>query len=103
VPPAEQGTGYHSARRIAAGLDGETGRLFAWQRAHFDHETLLKFSQAVEAASPAADQLLLVHDNWPVHWHPDLVAGLRDSKLTLVGWPTSAPWLNPVEKVWRQL
>lgn len=92
MPHAEQGTGYNSARRIAACLDVETGRLFAWQRAHFDHVTLLKFYQAVEAAYPAADQLFLVHDNWPVHWHPDLVAGLRDSKLTLVGLPTYAPW-----------
>jgi hypothetical protein len=103
TPQAEQGTGYNTARRIAACLDGGTGRLLAWQRAHFDQETLLKFYQMVEAAYPAADQLFLIHDNWPVHWHPKLLAGLRGSKLTLVGLPTYAPWLNPVEKVWRKL
>lgn len=103
APHAEQGTGSNTARRSAACLDVETGRLFAWQRAHFDRETLLKFYPTVEAADPAADQLFLIHDNWPVHWHPDLVEGLRGSKLTLVGLPTSAPWLNPVEKVWRKL
>lgn len=92
LPHAEQGTGYNSARRIAACLDVETGQLLAWQRAHFDRETLLKFYQAVEAAYPQADQLFLIHDTWPVHWHPDLVEGLRGSKLTLVGLPTYAPW-----------
>jgi hypothetical protein len=102
-PYAEQGTGYNTARRIAACLDVGTGRLFAWQRAHFDRETLLKFYQTVEAAYPTAEQLFLIHDNWPVHCHPDLVEGLRGSKLTLVGLPTYAPWLNPVEKVWRKL
>lgn len=103
APHAEQGSGYNTARRIAACLDVETGRLIAWQRAHFDRETLLKFYLAVEAAYPQADQLFLIHDNWPVHWHADLLAGLRGSKLTLVSLPTYAPWLNPVEKVWRKL
>lgn len=103
TPQAEQGTGYNTARRIAACLDVETGRLLAWQRSHFERETLLKFYQTVEAAYPAADQLFLIHDNWPVHWHPDMLTGLRGSKLTLVALPTYAPWLNPVEKVWRKL
>ena len=103
APRAEQGQGSNTARRIAACLDMDTGRLIAWQRAHFDRETLLRFYQAVEQAYPQAEQIFLIHDNWPVHWHPDLVAGLRGSKLTLVALPTYAPWLNPVEKVWRKL
>ena len=98
APHAEQGTGSNTARRIAACLDVETGRLFGGPRAHFDRETLLKFYRTVEAAYPAADQLFLIHDNWPVHWHPDLVEGLRGSKLTLVGLPTYAPW--PIR--WRR-
>jgi transposase len=52
---------------------------------------------------PKADQIFVIQDNWPVHWHPVVVQGLRDSKLTLVTLPTYAPWLNPVEKVWRKL
>jgi hypothetical protein len=35
-------------------------------------------------------------------WHADLLAGLHGSKITLVALPTYAPWLNPVEKVWRK-
>ena len=50
LPHAEQGVGFNTARHIAACLDVETGRLLAWQRAHFDRQTLLKFYQAVEAA-----------------------------------------------------
>jgi hypothetical protein len=92
APHAEQGTGYNTARRIAACLDVETGRLLAWQRSHFDHETLLKFYRTVEAAYPQADQVFLIHDNWPVHWRPDVLEGLRGSKLTLVSLPTYAPW-----------
>ena len=103
APRADQGWSRNTTRRIAACLDTHTGRLLFWQRAHFDRQTLLRFYQEVEQSYPAAQQIFLIQDNWPVHWHPDLVAGLRGSKLTLVALPTYAPWLNPVEKIWRKL
>ena len=103
APRADQGYGSTTARRIAACLDTWNGRLIAWQRAHFDRQTLLHFYQHVEQSYPQAEQIFLIHDNWPVHWHPELLEGLRGSKLTLVSLPTYSPWLNPVEKVWRQL
>lgn len=102
-PLAHQGLRANTKRRIAGCLDAATGELHAWQRAHFDHQTLLRFYEAVEAAYPHADQLFLIQDNWPVHQQRDLVAALRGSKITLVSLPTYAPWLNPIEKVWRKL
>jgi hypothetical protein len=42
APPAEQGTGYTTTRRMAACLDVETGRLFGGPRAHVDRETRLE-------------------------------------------------------------
>jgi hypothetical protein len=102
-PLAEQGWGANTARRVAGCLDAATGRLFAWQRAHFDRATLRRFFAEVEAAYPQATQLFVLLDNWPVHFHPDLLQDLRGSKLTLVRLPTYAPWTNPIEKVWRKL
>lgn len=102
-PLAEQGWGSNTARRIAGCLDAATGQLFAWQRAHFDRGTLRRFLGEVEAAYPQADQIFVLLDNWPVHFHPDLLEALRGSKLTLVRLPTYAPWTNPIEKVWRKL
>ena len=32
-----------------------------------------------------------------------MLAGLQSSKINLVFLPTYAPWLNPIEKVWRKL
>lgn len=103
APRADQGQGHNCTRRIAACLDTHTGQLLAWQRAEFDRHTLLRFYQFVEQSYPHADQIFLIQDNWSVHWHADVWAGLRGSKLTLVALPTYAPWLNPVEKVWRKL
>lgn len=102
-PLAEQGWGANTTRRIAGCLDATTGQLFAWQRAHFDRVTLGRFFAAVEAAYPHATQIFVLLDNWPVHFHPDLLRDLRGSKLTLVRLPTYAPWTNPIEKVWRKL
>lgn len=80
-----------------------TGRLFCWERRHFDRQTLIRYYKALEAAYPEAERIFVVQDNWPVHFHKDVLAALANSKITLVALPTYAPWTNPVEKVWRKL
>lgn len=103
APRAAQGTGYNSSRRIAGSLDAHSGRLICWQRSAFDHATFLRYVQAVEAAYPQAERIYLALDNWPVHSQPEVRAALQHSKITLLFLPTYAPWLNPIEKVWRKL
>jgi DDE superfamily endonuclease len=104
APWAEQGWGRNTSRRIAACLDPRTGQLVAWQRSQFDRRTLLRFyRQAVVPAYPMAQRIYVLQDNWPVHFHADVLAGLADSPIRLVRLPTYAPWTNPVEKVWRKL
>jgi hypothetical protein len=101
-PCARQGYGSNRMRRIATCLDVQTGRLVAWQREHFGVATLRRYFQAVAAAYPQAERIYIALDNWPVHFHPDLLAALPP-QITLVPLPTYAPWTNPVEKVWRWL
>jgi transposase len=103
APRAAQGTGYNTSRRIAGCLDAYTGRLMCWQRSAFDHQTFLRYLQAMEARYPGAERIYIALDNWPVHFQPDVLAALQKSKITLLFLPTYAPWLNPIEKVWRKL
>lgn len=103
APRAGQGNGYNSSRRIAGCLDAASGRLSTWQRSAFDHPTFLRYLLAVEASYPDAERIYLALDNWPVHWQPDVLARLQQSKITPIFLPTYAPWLNPIEKVWRKL
>ena len=42
-------------------------------------------------------------DNWPVHAHAKVLAAAAEQRVTLLWLPTYAPWLNPIEKLWRQL
>jgi len=102
-PYARRSHRRNSKRRIAATLDMRTGRLFAWQRDRFDRSTFCRFCQALDAAYPHARRIWLVLDNWPVHFHPDVIAALARTKIRLVPLPTYAPWTNPVEKFWRKL
>jgi transposase len=103
APRADQGTGYNSSRRIAGCLDASTGRLICWQRSAFDHQTFLRYLLAVQDGYPEAEVIYVVMDNWPVHFQPEVLAGLAPSKITPIFLPTYSPWLNPMEKVWRKL
>lgn len=102
-PHAYQGLHSNLYQRIAASLDVSSGRLFFWQRKHFDRRTLIRYYLALEAAYPEAELIFVAQDNWPVHFHDDVLAALVDSKIILVPLPTYAPWTNPMEKVWRKL
>ena len=46
----------------------------------------------------------VIQDNWNIHTHPDVLRALEESpRITPVWLPTSAPWLNPMERLWRWL
>src|SRR5262249_61938170 len=65
---------------------------------------VIQFYQHLVAAYPEAEQLYVIQDNWSIHTHPDVRAALeRLPQVKPVWLPTYAPWLNPIEKVWRWL
>ncbi len=46
----------------------------------------------------------MVQDNWSVHRHDDVLAAVAALPTIEPVWlPTYAPWLNPIEKLWRWL
>ena len=46
----------------------------------------------------------MIQDNWNIHTHPEVLAALaRYPRIQPVWLPTYAPWLNPIEKLWRWL
>lgn len=102
-PRAEQGHGTNTHRRIASLLNAATGQTHSWQRAAFDRSTWIRCVQEAAAAYPAAHWVYVITDNWPVHHHPDVRRAFRGTKVRLIYLPTYAPWLNPVEKLWRKL
>jgi transposase len=102
-PPAPQGHARNTKRRVLGCLDASDGRLTCWQRERADVGTLARYYRAVDAAYPGAGVIYLAQDNWPVHFHPDVLAAVAGTKIRLLRLPTYAPWTNPIEKVWRKL
>lgn len=113
--------------RVTATLDIWSGRVVYSQRKVIGLRELVAFYQKVCAAYPCAQTIYMVQDNWPVHYHPDVLAALQPQILKwptyvpgnwptepradaprlnlpiqLVQLPTYASWANPIEKLWRK-
>ena len=126
-PRAERSTRSNATTRVIGALNAHTGRVVARQRTKIDVPALIRFYQALVAAYPGR-RIYLSMDNWPVHFHPDVLAALEPQTspfpflvprhwptvpspqarrlnlpIQLVPLPTYAPWLNPIEKLWRKL
>ena len=114
--------------RILGGLNALTGQLSYRQRSHTDIACLTAFWYQLRQEYPDAETIYAVVDNWPVHFHPDVLAPLQAQNLPFpptlpANWPTQhstnakvdnlpiqllclptyASWLNPIEKLWRWL
>lgn len=109
-------------------LNALTGQLTYALRSKISLPVLKQFYQQLHGDYPAAEQLYVAVDNWPVHFHPQVMAALVPQTLPyppklpaswanlptpppaenplpihLLCLPTYAPWLNPIEKLWRWL
>lgn len=107
-------------------LNALTGQVIYQQRSHTTRYALSTFYQAVCAQYPSAEVIYLAQDNWPVHFHPDVLIHLQPQTFPFpprlpANWPTTsslqpthdplpivllclptyASWLNPIEKLWR--
>lgn len=61
------------------------------------------YRQVVETYSMAR-RIYVAQDNWSIHRHDDVLEALNGlSRIEPVWLPTYAPWLNPIEKLWRWL
>lgn len=127
-PLARRSHQSNTPTRVVATLNARTGQVLHRQRSHIDVTALTGFWYEVRAAYPTAKTIFIVLDNWPVHFHPDVLAPLQpqqqpwpiyrpahwittptahakhdDLPIQLLPLPTYASWLNPIEKLWRWL
>lgn len=94
----------NSVYRIAGTLDAVSGRVVWLARETIGVAGLCALLRRVREAYPDRQQrLVLVWDNWPVHAHAQVLALAESLGIELLWLPTYAPWLNPIEKLWRKL
>jgi len=122
----------YTLTRIIASLNGASGQVEYLRATKIGLEALVGFYQQIRAAYPHAERIYVVEDNWPVHFHPNVLVALEPQEshwpkrlmsnwpsepseaaqkhwgalhlpIQLVQLPTYASWLNPIEKLWRKL
>lgn len=89
-PLAERSHRGDTTTRIVGALDAVGGRVRYRQASAIGVAQLVALYQDLRAAYPAARRLYVVQDNWPVHYHPDLLVALAP-QWWLRRWPRKLP------------
>src|SRR5829696_2672306 len=98
----------HGTTSLFAALDLSSGSVIAEHhrrhRHQHRHQEFLRFLKTIDAAVPAAFDLHLVCDNYATHKTPQVKKWLlRHPRFHLHFTPTSASWLNLVERWFAEL
>ena len=126
-PLAELGHTTNRTWRYIAGLHAWTGQVIWLEASTLSIGRLVAFYEVLSQAFPGAE-VHLVEDNWPMHFHPHVLAALQTQTypwpwklpaswsalpsprrsgqnlpIKLLTLPTYASWANPIEKLWRKL
>src|SRR5829696_540320 len=94
----------HGTTTLFAALNVADGQLIGHCQDRHRHQEWLKFLQLIDAQTPTDRDLHLILDNYATHKHPKVKKWLaRHPRFHLHFTPTSASWLNMVERFFRDL
>ena len=94
----------HGTTTLFAALNVADGTLIGPCQDRHRHQEWLKFLQQIDAETPADRALHLILDNYATHKHPKVQKWLgKHPRFHLHLTPTSASWLNMVERFFRDL
>ena len=99
----KQGAGQGLWRLIGA-LNPLSGRVHYRDGYSVGRAKVIEFYGQLVGAYPDAGTIYVIQDNWSIPKHPDVLEALKAWPQVVPVWlPTYAPWLNPIEKLWRWL
>jgi transposase len=94
----------HGTTTLFAALNTLDGTVVATQMQRHRHQEWLRFLVLLEAQTPKDKELHLIVDNYATHKHPKVKRWLKKHpRFHLHFTPTSASWLNAVERFFRDL
>jgi transposase len=109
LKPGRAGTMTHDYKRngtatLFAALSTVDGKVISLCQERHRHQEWLRFMRLLDDATPAHKQLHLIVDNYATHKHPKVQRWLkRHPRFHVHFTPTSASWLNMVERFFRDL
>jgi transposase len=104
--PARRAHDYvrHGTASLFAALDVASGQVISQLHRRHRHQEFLKFLRTIDRTVPAELELHLVCDNYATHKTPAIKTWLlRHPRFHLHFTPTSASWLNLVERWFAEL
>jgi transposase len=94
----------HGTTTLFAALNTLDGSLIACCQQRHRHEEWLVFLRQIERHTPKDKEVHLICDNYSTHKHPEVQAWLaKHARFHVHFTPTSASWLNMVERFFRDL
>jgi transposase len=103
-PVAERARSKQQLWRVIGALNAVTGQVDYAENYIIGRERVSAFYRHLDRRYAQARRIYLIQDNWSIHAHPDVLATVAAlPRLQPVWLPTYAPWLNPIEKLWRWL
>jgi transposase len=94
----------HGTTTLFAALNIADGQVLGACMDKHRHQEWLKFLRLVDRATPAGKQIHLIADNYATHKHPNVQRWLgRHKRFHMHFTPTSASWLNMIERFFRDL
>jgi transposase len=104
TPVADRQGSKQGLWRTMGALNALTGQVSYVDGYIVGREKVIDCYRRLAEAYPQAQRIYAIQDNWSIHKHPDVVEALqRWPQIEPVFLPTYAPWLNPIEKLWRWL
>jgi len=104
--PAQQTHDYirHGTTSLFAALNVATGKVIGECHRRHRHQELLKFLQRLDAQLPPTGDVHIIMDNYGTHKVPKVIRWfLRHPRYHLHFTPTSASWLNQVERFFAKI
>lgn len=94
----------HGTVTLFAALNYLEGKIVSMLAEQHRHQEWLRFLKRIDRQTPKALELHLIIDNYATHKHPDVQAWLaKHPRFHLHFTPTSASWMNLVERFFRDL
>ena len=94
----------HGTTTLFAALSTLDGKVIGACMPRHRHQEWIKFLKLIDTQTPADKQLHLIVDNYATHKHPKVMNWLkRHPRFHIHFTPTSASWLNMVERFFRDL
>jgi len=90
--------------RIAGAMNARSGQVTYLDASIVGRAKLIEMYRRLVQTYPQARKIYGVQDNWSIPSHPEVLEAMEAyPQIEPVWLPTYAPWLNPIEKLWRWL